>query len=108
MPNDETDPLIRLLQAYAAAPPSEPFVQSLGQRLEQELARSVQVRAPKLRRWRRLGLAVAASLLVAAGVAVVTSWRGSNEGSPATTPAVIRHEPGTSPQTIKDDIVPTR
>ena len=28
MPNDETDPLIRLLQAYAAAPPSEPFVQS--------------------------------------------------------------------------------
>jgi hypothetical protein len=108
MPNDETDPLIRLFQAYAAPPPGEPFVQSLGQRLEQELASSVQVPAPKLRLWRRLGLAVAASLLVAAGVAVVASWRGSNERSPATTPEIIRHEPGTSPQTIKDKIVPTR
>lgn len=105
-PDDDQDAEVRLLKhGYDAALPDQTFVESLAVRLEQELLSArgnpaAPLRLPAAsppRRRRRRGLALAASILFAAAVALWASRHLPDGAAPATEPAV-GHGPRTGPQ----------
>jgi hypothetical protein len=103
-PQDDEDQVGRLLKQTYQAPPADPeFTQALADRLQQHIRPA---RHGSAFGWRRWGLAVAACLLVGAALAWWTTRQRQTAG---TQPEVVRPGPvPTLPQTVPNDIQPTR